>query len=273
MKKEDILKKVFKTNKPIIGMAHCKALPGSPLYDEEDGINSILESLEKDVICLQEGGIDAIMFGNENDRPYQTKVSQVTIATMSYLIGRIAPLIKVPFGVDVLFDGMATLAVAKATGSSFAREVFTSVYGSDLGLWNTNCAEALRYKDFIKGNDIITLFNINAEFASTIENRPIEDIAKSVVFSSLPDILLVSGNITGEEIDINSLEKVKKAVPETPVFVNTGVNIDNVLKILNIADGAIVGTSLKKDSITWNEINKNRVIEFMKIVRKFRNSI
>lgn len=269
--KRDILKSVFRTNKPIIGMAHFKALPGSPLYSEEEGgIDSILESIKNDVISLQEGGIDAIMFGNENDRPYQTKVNPITVATMSYLIGRVAPIVKVPFGVDVLFDPMATIAVAKATGASFAREVFTSAYFGDLGIWNTNCAETLRFRNAIKGNNILTLFNINAEFASLADSRSIEDIAKSVVFSSLADVLLISGNITGEEVDISSIKKVKETVPESLVFVNTGVNVNNVSELLKIADGAIVGTSLKKGGITWNEVDKNRVVDLMREVKKIR---
>jgi len=269
--KRDILKSVFRTNKPIIGMAHFKALPGSPLYNEEDGgIDGILESIKNDVISLQEGGIDAIMFGNENDRPYQTKVSPVTIATMSYLIGRVKPLIKVPFGVDVLFDPIATISVAKATGAAFAREVFTGAYFGDMGIWNTSCAETFRFKEAIKANCILTMFNINAEFAHSADRRTIEEIAKSVVFSSLADVLLISGNITGEQADIMYIKKVKEVVSDALVFVNTGVNINNVSKMLEVADGAIVGTSLKRNGITWNEVDRERVVKLMEKVKEIR---
>ncbi len=268
---EEVLKTVFKTEKPVIGMAHFKALPGSPLYSEENGgIKDILKSVEKDIISLQEGGVDAIMFGNENDRPYQTRVSSVTIATMSYLIGRVTPLIKIPFGVDVLFDPIATIAIAKATGATFIREVFTGAYFGDMSIWGTNCAEAFRFKDAIEAKNILTMFNINAEFAHSADRRTIEEIAKSVVFSSLAEVLLISGNITGEEADIMYIKKVKKVVPGTLVFVNTGVNINNVSKMLEVADGAIIGTSLKKNGITWNEVDKDRVTKLMKKVKKIR---
>jgi len=114
------------------------------------------------------------------------------------------------------------------------------------------------------------MYNINAEFVNSIDKRPIEDIAKSVVFSSLPDILLVSGNITGEKTDLSIIGKIKKILPDIPVFANTGVNIHNVLEVLKVADGAIVGTSFKIDGITWNPIDEMRVIKFMEKVKEMR---
>ena len=51
-------------------MVHFPALPGSPLYDEKKGLEFIYNSIEKDLINLQKAGVDAVLFGNENDRPY-----------------------------------------------------------------------------------------------------------------------------------------------------------------------------------------------------------
>ena len=70
--------KLFKTAKPIIAMVHFPALPGSPLYDSKLGLDYILESTEKDLIALQNAGVDAVMFGNENDRPYELNVNTAT---------------------------------------------------------------------------------------------------------------------------------------------------------------------------------------------------
>ena len=50
--------KLFKTAKPIIAMVHFPALPGSPLYDSKLGLDYILESTEKDLIALQNAGVD-----------------------------------------------------------------------------------------------------------------------------------------------------------------------------------------------------------------------
>ena len=51
-------------------MAHIGALPGTPLYDADGGILKLMDGVLRDVERLQAGGVDAIMFGNENNRPY-----------------------------------------------------------------------------------------------------------------------------------------------------------------------------------------------------------
>ena len=57
--------------KPIIGMAHLPALPGTPLYDAAGGMRHIRDWVSRDLEALQQGGISAVMFCNENDRPYR----------------------------------------------------------------------------------------------------------------------------------------------------------------------------------------------------------
>ena len=56
--------------KAVIAMAHIGALPGSPAYDAAGGLTKLVEDVLCDIEKLQAGGVDAIMFGNENDRPY-----------------------------------------------------------------------------------------------------------------------------------------------------------------------------------------------------------
>ena len=67
-------------------MVHFPALPGSPLYDEKKGLKYILNSIQADVKHLQNAGVDAIMFGNENDRPYELKVNRSSLSTMACLL-------------------------------------------------------------------------------------------------------------------------------------------------------------------------------------------
>jgi hypothetical protein len=64
---------------------------------------------------------------------------------------------------------------------------------------------------------------------------------------------------------------VKKAVPYTPIFVNTGVKKDNVKQQLAIADGAIVGTAFKKNGLFFEEVDQSRVEELMSVVSELRN--
>lgn len=257
------------THKPIIAMAHLKPLPGSPLYDPDEGIDGIVEAVLADIDALQSGGVDGIMFGNEGDRPYLTRATPSTLAGMAVIVARVREAVRVPFGVNYLWDPIASVALAHAVSAAFVREVFTGVYDSDMGLWVPNAAEAVRLRHNLR-DDTLLFFNINAEFASPVGSRSNAAKARSAVFASLADGICVSGPMTGESVAMSDLSDVKAAVPEVPVIANTGVRIENVVDILEVADAAIVGTSFKRDGDTWKPVDRERVAAFMDVVHSVR---
>jgi len=264
------LKDIFHVNKPIIAMCHFKALPGDPGYDAQKGMDWIAESARADLKALQAGGVDAIMFSNEASLPYLTKVEPITTACMARLIAELRPDITVPFGVNVLWDPAASIDLAVATGGLFVREIFTGVYASDYGLWNTNCGEVIRHQHRVGGQHVKLLFNIVPESAVYLADRHIVDIAKSTVFVSKPDALCVSGLTAGTETSADTLKLVKQAVPDTPVFANTGVRLSNVEQMVGASDGAVIGTTFKRDGYIWNPVDVNRVREFMQKAKAVR---
>ncbi len=256
--------------KVVIGMVHLPALPGTPLYDAAGGMARIVEAALADIAALQDGGIDAVMFGNENDRPYTLKAPAASVAAMSAAIAAVRHAIRVPFGVNYLWDPVASVEIAVATGAQFVREIFTGVYASDMGLWAPDCYGALRARRDLGRPDLKLLYNINAEFAAPLDARPIALRARSAVFSSLADAILVSGPITGTAVDRSDLRAVREAVTQVPVFANTGVTEANVADVLGVADGCIVGTFFKEDGITWNKVDPERVRRLMRRVETLR---
>lgn len=265
-----MIRETFGTVKPIIGMAHLGPLPGSPLYDATRGMAGLIADVTADIDALQQGGVDAIMFGNEGDRPYLLKATPESLAAMAAIIAAVTPRLTRPFGVNYLWDPVATVALAVATGASFAREVFTGVYASDMGLWQPDCAGALRLRAQLGRPDLKLLFNVNAEFAGALDTRSVEQRVRSVVFSSLADAICVSGGITGQAVEGSDLEAARRAAGTVPVFANTGVNIDNAAAILGVADGCVVGTHFKHGGNTWNAVDAARVGRFMDRVRSLR---
>ncbi|NTI19782.1 BtpA/SgcQ family protein [Agrobacterium rhizogenes] len=256
--------------KVVISMAHIGALPGSPLYNADGGVQKLIDDVMTDVEKLQDGGVDAIMFGNENDRPYVFKGSPESIAAMTAIVQAIKPAIKVPFGVNYLWDPSASVAIGAVTGASFVREIFTGLFASDMGLWQPDCASASRLRSSLRRDDMKLLFNINAEFAYSLDQRPIALRARSAVFSSLADAILVSGPITGQPAEQSDLRAVCEAVTDVPVFANTGVNLDNVRDVLTVAQGVVIGTHFKIDGNTWNAVDGSRVKQFMDLVETLR---
>ena len=259
--------RVFGAVKPVIGMVHIGALPGAPLHDPS---LDLLAAARADLHALQAAGFDAVMFGNENDRPYEFAVDTASTATMAHLIGQLKSEITVPFGVNVLWDPMSTVALGAATGAHFVREIFTGTYASDMGPWTPDAGRAMRYRNRLGRSDMAMLFNVSAEFAHSLDQRPLADRARSAVFSSVPDAVLVSGQITGEAARMSDLEAVKAALPDMAVMANTGVAHDTVADVLSVADGCVVGSSLKVDGDTWNAVDPDRAQDFMDRVRQAR---
>jgi len=262
--------RVFGPGKPVIAMVHLGALPGAPLYDADAGLPGLLAAARSDLTALQAAGVDAVMFGNENDRPYEFRVDPASTATMAMIIGQLRTEITVPFGVNVLWDPHSTVALAAATGAAFVREIFTGSYASDMGPWTPDAGAAMRYRNRLHRPDLAMLFNVSAEFADSLDRRPLPDRARSAVFSSIPDAVLVSGQITGEAAALSDLEAVKRVLPTTPVMANTGVRHDTIADVLRVADGCIVGSALKIDGHTWNAVDPDRARDFMDRVRQIR---
>lgn len=264
------LDEIFVVKKPIIAMCHLAALPGDPGYDVERGLDWVIERARKDLRALQDGGVDAVMFSNEASLPYLTKVEPITYVTMARVIGELLAEIRVPYGVNVLWDPKASIDLAMATGALFVREIFSGVYASDFGLWNTSCGEVIRHQHAIHASHVKLLYNIVPEAAAYLGQRDICDIARSTVFNHRPDALCVSGLVAGAEAPFDTLRLVKESVPDIPVFANTGVRVENVQKQLRVADGAVTATSFKRDGYIWNEVDVKRVREFMDTVKALR---
>ena len=265
------LKDLFDVSKPVIAMAHFPALPGAPRYDPDLGVDGMVERMRQDVKHLLDGGVDAIMFCNEDDRPYTFNADFEAVAVMTRVITELRPTDR-PFGVDFLWDPKAPLAIAKATGASFIREVVTGVYESDMGLWAPDAAALYRYRKQIDAEDVRIFANITPEFASPLGNRSVAQRAKSAVVSTLVDVVLIAGPMAGAEPDFSMVAEAKEAVgDEAPVFLNTGAKASNIAQYLEVADGVIVGSSMKVDGYTWNPVDPDRVKAFMAEVRRVRN--
>jgi uncharacterized protein len=266
-----LLRDLFGVGKPIIAMVHLPALPGRPRHDRTAGMRPIVEAVASDLVVLQDAGVDGLLFCNEADLPYQLGVGVEAAAAMAAVIGEVRSEIRRPFGVNLVWDPVSSLAVARATGACFVREVFTGVYESDLGLMQPDYGSIGAYQADIGADSVALLANITPEFASPLGHRSIGERARSAAFLGA-DAVLISGPITGAPTDTGQLREAKQAIPRTPVLANTGVTADTVQEILAVADGAIVGTSLKRGAVTWNPVDADRTAAFMAAAARARES-
>ena len=261
---------LFGVDKPVIGMCHLNALPGDPGYDDAGGMRGVVAHGRKELRALQEGGVDGLLISNEFSLPYLTQTEPVTAVAMARVIGELLGEIEVPYGVNVLWDGRASIDLAAATGASFVREIFTGVYASDFGLWNTDVGSTARHRRRVDAQDVRLLFNIVPESAAYLAERDLASITRSTVFNARPDAICVSGLTAGSATDAAELQAVKDAAGQTPVIVNTGVKAHNAAEQLAVADAAIVGTYFKQGGVFENPVDPTRVRELMAEVTAFR---
>jgi membrane complex biogenesis BtpA family protein len=253
--------------KPLIAMAHVPPLPGTPLYDAAAGVQGLIDHVKRDTEKLLDGGFDAILFCNEGDRPYQLNAGLEASAVMARVAAECRPTDR-PFGVDFLWDAQCALAIAVGSGAFFMREVITGSWESDMGPWNPDAATLLRNRHNFGRDDLAIFANITPEFASSIGQRTPAQMAKSTVVSSLADVILVSGPMAGSEPDVKTVAEVREAVDKSvPVLLNTGAKAATIKEFFRFADGCIVGSDLKRDGYTWNEVDPERVKRFVDAAR------
>jgi membrane complex biogenesis BtpA family protein len=265
----EVLRRIFGVGKPLVAMCHLRGLPGRPRHDVAGGMDGIVGALASDVAALQEAGVDGLLFCNENDIPYQLETGPEIAAAMAAAVARLHDEIRLPFGVNVLWDARATLAVARATGAAFVREVFTGVFDTDMGLMAPPLGELAAYRRAIGADDVAIFTNITPEFSRSVSGRSVAERARGAAYMGV-DALLISGPQAGMSAGIDDLLEAKEAAPEIPVIANTGVTHENVERILEVADGAIVGTSLKVGGSTWNAVDPDRAKRMVELVAGVR---
>jgi len=264
--------KIFKTTNPVIGMIHVLALPGTP--QGKYNMDTIIEKALDEANIYKEAGIDAIMLENMHDVPYQKNdvghEISTAMALVCYLVKKETQL---PVGIQILAGAnKAALAVAKNANLDFIRaEGFVFGHLADEGYIDSQAAEIMRYRKQIAATNIAVITDIKKKHSShaLTADISIAETAHAAEFF-ISDGLIVTGKHTGSTANIDEIKEVKEAT-KLPVIIGSGVNIDNVKEYLAISDALIVGSYFKKDGFWKNELDKERISEFMKQVRKLRN--
>ncbi|MBN1999507.1 BtpA/SgcQ family protein [candidate division KSB1 bacterium] len=266
----------FKEKKPVIGVVHLKPLPGSPLYRGD--YDSIVKNALTDTRVLVMNGIDGLIIENYGDVPfYIDRVPPETIACMSVAATKIIqehP--SIPVGINVLRnDARAALAIAKACGGQFIRtNVHVGVTTSEQGLIVGKAHHILRYRRHLESQCQI-FADIYVKHSYPLVQPSFFDTICDTLDRGLADGLIVTGSRTGQQPDLAFLKDVYQITMDKkkPLFLGSGVNIQNVESLLPFADGVIVGTFLKFDGKTINSVDPQRVQQLMDKVRHMRENL
>ncbi|MBX9947904.1 MAG: BtpA/SgcQ family protein [Candidatus Obscuribacterales bacterium] len=257
-----MLDELFGTTKPLIGVIHLLPLPGSSRFDGH--LEQVMLRAEQEAAALTTGGVNAIIVENFFDAPFtKGKVDTATACAMSLVVKRVMSISDLPVGVNVLRnDGLTALAVAATTGAKFIRvNVLSGAMVTDQGIIEGDAHALHLYRRQLMANkDVKILADVLVKHASPLTaDADIKLIAKDTVKRGLADGLIVSGTATGSAPEMRDFEAVREALPETPLFCGSGCTSSNVKEILSVADGVIVGSSLKRQGLVENPVDVERV--------------
>lgn len=262
---------ILKLEKSIIGMVHVGALPGTPKNCHS--IEKIIDDTVSDALILAREGVGAVMIENMHDRPYlNRKAGPEVVAAMTAVACRLRNELAIPLGIQILAGAnKEALAVALAADFDFIRaEGFVFGHLADEGMMNSDAGELLRFRKSIGAGHVQIFTDVKKKHSSHAVSADIsvEETAKAAEFF-LADGVIVTGSATGQKASENDVEAVKGAV-KIPVLIGSGIDKNNIAGYWNYADGFIVGSSFKRDGNWENEVDVQRVCDFMQTVKSMK---
>ena len=262
---------MFPNSKPVLGMLHSPALPGSPGFAGDRA--AIADVVLRDAETLVEAGVDGLMLENFHDTPfYPADVPPETIAEMTALAVAVLSCFDTSLGINMLRnDGRAGLAVAAAAGAQFIRvNVLCSARLTDQGVVQGIAHNLLRDRARLGAESVKIFADVDVKHSVPIAPRPLEEEIDDVVHRGKADALIVSGAATGRPTHLEDARRAKMAAGDVPVFVGSGVTPETVAEYLAVADGVIVGTSLKRGGIASEPIDLDRARNLIQAAAELR---
>jgi membrane complex biogenesis BtpA family protein len=237
-------------------------------------MNSIVEHAVEEARAYAEGGMDGLIVENAWDLPFlrPEDIWYETVATMSVVANQVREATCLPMGINVLANaGEAAMAVAKASRASFIRvNQWVNAYVSNEGFVQGNSARILRYRAVLQAHEVAIFADVHVKHGAhaIVADRPVEEQARDVEFFDA-DVAIATGNHTGDATPISEIENIRQGT-QLPVIIGSGLTPANALELLEKADGAIVGTSLKENGAWWGRVSVDRVSALVREVSKLR---
>ena len=237
---------LFSNSKPVIGVIHVGALPGTPR-----GVLSVVElgkQAREEARVYRECGVDGIIIENMHDVPYlKGAVGPEIVAAMAIIGSEVKSECRLPVGVQILAGAnIEAMAVAHAAGLDFIRaEGYAYAHVADEGLIEASAAKLLRYRKMIGADRVQVWTDVKKKHSAHAITADVSlgQTAETVEFMGA-DCVIVTGSVTGEAPKVADVQEAKSHC-HLPVFLGSGISETNIEQFYDEADGFIVGTAFK----------------------------
>lgn len=249
-----------------VGVVHLLATPGAPRFS--GSMDAVLERARADARALSSNGCDALIVENFGDAPFHPeRVPPETVAALAIAVREVrAAASGLAIGVNVLRnDARSALAIAAVTGAAFVRvNVHSGAAVTDQGIVQGRAHETLRERMRLAPG-VAIVADAHVKHATPLGQEPLADHVRELVGRALADAIVVSGVATGSPPTVERVREAREAAGSTPLLVGSGLDARNARELLAHANGAIVGTALKRDGVVANEVDPERVRRMRRI--------
>ena len=256
----------------IVGVIHLPALPGTPRGDNAASFRQVIDYARRDASAWAAGGADALMVENFHDVPFHKgSVGPETIAAMALAVAAVVVESGLATGVNVLRNDVeAAVAVAAITGASFVRaNVYVGAAVTDQGLIEGR-ADSVQALIKRLGAPIDVWADVDVKHAAQLAPRTLGELAEDAVKRGLASALIVTGPGTGHPTKLDDVRAVRAALPETPLYVGSGATARTLPSLLQVADGAVVGSAAKLNADPANPVDVQLVRSLVEAARASR---
>lgn len=240
---------LFPRPAPLIGMIALPPLPGYPAFTS---VEALVDAALADLHALEAGGVDGVLVENDFDQPHTLVGGAEIVAAMTRVTRDVVQRARVPVGVEVLLnDWRGSLAVAAAAGAAFIRlDFFVDRVHSKLGIIEPEPAAILAYRDRIRAAHVQLFADLQVKYSTPADGpKPLAQSAREAAAAGA-DAVIVTSHATG--IGPRPEDLVAARAGGVPVLIGSGLAPDNARALAPLADGYIVGTSLRSGR-TWRD--------------------
>jgi len=256
---------LFSRPKPVIGVIHAGALPGTPRSSQT--VAELVASAKQEAQLYRQAGVDGVIVENMHDVPYlRGEVGPEIIAAMTAICIEVKKECGVPVGVQILAGAnIEAMAVAHAAALDFIRaEGYAYAHVADEGLIQASAAKLLRYRRMIGAERVQVWTDVKKKHAAHAITADVSlgETAETVEFMGA-DCVIVTGSATGKPPAVADVKEAKSHC-RLPVFLGSGIDENNIAEFYEHADGFIVGSAFKVGGLWSNGVDVARVGSFMK---------
>ena len=260
---------LFAHTKPVIGVIHVGALPGTPRGSKS--VAELVRQAQEEARVYRECGVDGVIIENMHDVPYlKGEVGPEIVAAMTAIGVEVKSECRLPVGIQILAGAnIEAMAVAHAAGLDFIRaEAYAYAHVADEGLIEASAAKLLRYRKMIGAERVQVWTDVKKKHSAHAITADVSlgQTAETVEFMDA-DCVIVTGSVTGEAPQVADVKEAKSHC-QLPVFLGSGITEANIDQFYNEADGFVIGSYFKVDGLWSNTIDPIHVTQFVNKLHK-----